>query len=186
MSALDSQRLVVVDLECTCWKGDPPPGMVPEIIEIGLCVFNAKKDQIERSEGFFVRPKYSEVSEFCTRLTGITAEQLQRENYFPEVLNRIKKKYPLSSCAWASWSVWDRQQMEQECLWKGAEYPFRGNHVDLNLLFNLFFGVRKNVADALSHLGLSFEGREHSGKDDALNEARILQAIVRKLRQFGR
>ncbi|MFE2626194.1 DNA polymerase III, partial [Streptomyces caelestis] len=32
------QLLNVVDVEATCWEGQPPPGQVSEIIEIGLTV----------------------------------------------------------------------------------------------------------------------------------------------------
>ena len=28
-------RILVVDIEATCWEGNPPPGQTSEIIEIG-------------------------------------------------------------------------------------------------------------------------------------------------------
>jgi inhibitor of KinA sporulation pathway (predicted exonuclease) len=31
-------QILVVDVESTCWEGEPPDGQEPEIIEIGLCV----------------------------------------------------------------------------------------------------------------------------------------------------
>ena len=33
-------QILVVDVEATCWEGDPPPGQISEIIEIGLCVLD--------------------------------------------------------------------------------------------------------------------------------------------------
>ena len=33
-------RILVVDVEATCWEGNPPPGQTSEIIEIGLCVLD--------------------------------------------------------------------------------------------------------------------------------------------------
>ena len=33
-------RILVVDVEATCWEGDPPPGQISEILEIGLCVLD--------------------------------------------------------------------------------------------------------------------------------------------------
>lgn len=33
-------RILVVDIEATCWEGNPPPGQTSEIIEIGLCVLD--------------------------------------------------------------------------------------------------------------------------------------------------
>src|SRR4051812_272830 len=40
--------LNVIDVEATCWDGQPPPGQVNEIIEIGLCVVDL--DAHERVE----------------------------------------------------------------------------------------------------------------------------------------
>jgi inhibitor of KinA sporulation pathway (predicted exonuclease) len=34
----DFTRILVIDLEATCWQGDPPPGETSEIIEIGNAV----------------------------------------------------------------------------------------------------------------------------------------------------
>ena len=33
-------KIIVIDLEATCWEGDPPPGQESEIIEIGLCILD--------------------------------------------------------------------------------------------------------------------------------------------------
>ncbi|NEE10677.1 DNA polymerase III, partial [Streptomyces sp. SID7499] len=35
MGEQGEQLLNVVDVEATCWEGQPPPGQVSEIIEIG-------------------------------------------------------------------------------------------------------------------------------------------------------
>ena len=32
-----TNKIIIIDLEATCWEGIPPKGEVSEIIEIGIC-----------------------------------------------------------------------------------------------------------------------------------------------------
>jgi inhibitor of KinA sporulation pathway (predicted exonuclease) len=42
-------RILVIDVEATCWEGEPPPGQTSEIVEIGLCVLDvATLARVER------------------------------------------------------------------------------------------------------------------------------------------
>ena len=67
-----TDRILVVDVESTCWAGDPPPGQMSEIIEIGLCVVDvAALERVER-RSILVRPACSTVSAYCTQLTTLT------------------------------------------------------------------------------------------------------------------
>ena len=66
----------VLDLEATCWEGDPPPGQTSEVIEIGVCVYDPATRQRQSKHQLLVKPARSEVSAFCTRLTGWTARAL--------------------------------------------------------------------------------------------------------------
>ena len=44
-----TDRILVVDVESTCWAGDPPLGQMSEIIEIGLGVVDvAALERVER------------------------------------------------------------------------------------------------------------------------------------------
>jgi len=38
-------KLIVIDIEATCWEGDPPEGQAAEIIEIGVCVLDVTTGQ---------------------------------------------------------------------------------------------------------------------------------------------
>ena len=71
--------IIVVDLEATCWEGDPPPGQEKEIIEIGVCTLDIASGTRSDKQSILVRPETSWVSEFCTRLTTLTQEQIDRE-----------------------------------------------------------------------------------------------------------
>jgi inhibitor of KinA sporulation pathway (predicted exonuclease) len=40
--AVQLDVIIVIDVEATCWEGYPPPGQDKEIIEIGICLVDAK------------------------------------------------------------------------------------------------------------------------------------------------
>jgi inhibitor of KinA sporulation pathway (predicted exonuclease) len=62
--------LNVIDVEATCWDGAPPVGAVGEIIEIGLTIVDLGRGERVGRHRVLVRPVRSEVSAFCTELTG--------------------------------------------------------------------------------------------------------------------
>jgi inhibitor of KinA sporulation pathway (predicted exonuclease) len=64
--------LNVIDVEATCWEGQPPPGAVSEIIEIGLAVVDLDARERVARHRILVRPARSRLSAFCTGLTGLT------------------------------------------------------------------------------------------------------------------
>ena len=68
--------ILVVDVESTCWDGPPPAGQISEIIEIGVCTLDVPSLRRVEKRSLLVKPVRSAVSEFCTRLTTLTAEQL--------------------------------------------------------------------------------------------------------------
>ena len=36
---MKNNKIIIIDLEATCWNGKVPAGEVSETIEIGICVF---------------------------------------------------------------------------------------------------------------------------------------------------
>ncbi|MCB9131481.1 MAG: hypothetical protein H6647_11155 [Anaerolineales bacterium] len=49
-------NILVIDVEATCWQGDPPRGQSSEIIEVGLCLLDvAGLARVER-RSILVRP----------------------------------------------------------------------------------------------------------------------------------
>ena len=53
--------LNVVDVEATCWEGDPPAGQRNEIIEIGIVALNLETLECTDKRSIMVRPEYSEI-----------------------------------------------------------------------------------------------------------------------------
>jgi inhibitor of KinA sporulation pathway (predicted exonuclease) len=65
-------QIVVVDVESTCWEGQPPPGEESEIVEIGVCLVDVATGVRSERRSILVRPERSHVSPFCTQLTKRT------------------------------------------------------------------------------------------------------------------
>lgn len=168
--------LNVVDVEATCWEGQPPPGQVSEIIEIGLTVVDlAARTRVAR-HGVLVRPRRSTVSPFCTELTGLTQAEVDGGVTFAEACRLLVTEHESSTRPWASWGDYDRRQFERQCRATGVPYPFSGRHTNAKLVFTEAHGLRKRpgMAQALPLAGLPLEGRHHRGEDDAWNIAALV------------
>ncbi|GAA3399069.1 3'-5' exonuclease [Streptomyces roseoviridis] len=174
----------VIDVEATCWDGQPPPGAVSEIIEIGLTVVDLAARRRVSRHGILVRPARSEVSAFCTELTGLTPADVARGVTFAEAVRILADEYDARRRPWASWGDYDRKQFEAQCRATGAPYPFgrpaeRG-HTNAKAVFTEAYGLRKRpgMAGALKTAGLPLEGRHHRGEDDAWNIAALVLDLV--------
>lgn len=178
---MHSDRLNVVDLEATCWKGPPPEGMEQEIIEIGICTVDTDDDAIVDQESILIPPQVGYISDYCTELTSLTSEQLERKGEaLVDACERLQREYKSSKYPWASWGDWDRFQFREECDRKNIEYPFSRTHINLKVLHAMHRGLRnaKSLARALDHEGFDFKGQPHRGIDDAKNAARIACTLM--------
>ncbi|MFD1931642.1 MULTISPECIES: exonuclease domain-containing protein [Nonomuraea] len=169
-------RLNVVDVEATCWDGEPPPGTVSEIIEIGLTVVDlGSRERISRHR-ILVRPSRSTVSAFCTELTGLTQAEVDTGVGFAEACGILAAEHAAGSRPWASWGDYDRHQFTRQCGATGTAYPFGNRHTNAKAVFTQAHGLRKRpgMAQALRVAGLPLEGRHHRGEDDAWNIAALI------------
>ena len=172
--------LNVVDVEATCWDGQPPAGAVNEIIEIGLTVVDlAARERIAKHR-ILVRPRRSRVSEFCTELTGLTQAEVDTGVEFAEACRILTAEHRADSRPWASWGDYDRKQFERQCKATGTRYPFGSRHTNVKLRFTeaRVLKRRPGMAEALDIAGLPLEGRHHSGADDAWNIAALVLGLV--------
>jgi len=187
MSNRKFDKIIVVDLEATCWEPREEQGDQPsEVIEIGLCVLDTKTLDISRKTSYIIRPKYSKISEFCTELTGHTWDSVKTGMPFGDACNKVAKKFGTKNRVWASWGDYDRIHVQEECEAKGAKYPFGISHINLAAMFNIFMGLTSggvSVENALKKLGMEFDGRQHRADDDAYNTARVFRALIEDARQ---
>ncbi|MFJ6569492.1 exonuclease domain-containing protein [Streptomyces sp. NPDC091292] len=172
--------LNVVDIEATCWDGQPPPGQVSEIIEIGLTVVDiAARKRLARHR-VLVRPARSEVSAFCTELTGLTQAEVDTGVDFAAACRELAVTHLSGVRPWASWGDYDRNQFTRQCRVTGVPYPFGHRHANAKRVFTEAYGLvkRPGMAQALTVAGLPLEGRHHSGEDDAWNIAALILDVA--------
>ena len=180
--ALDEYLLNVVDVEATCWDGEPPPGQVSEIIEIGLTVVDLRLGERLAKNRLLVRPARSKVSPFCTELTGLTQAEVEEGLSFSEACRALAAEHRTSLLPWASWGDYDRNQFIRQCRRTYTEYPFGHRHTNAKVAFTTSYGLRRRpgMAQALKLAGLPLEGRHHRGDDDSWNIAALVLHLAER------
>jgi inhibitor of KinA sporulation pathway (predicted exonuclease) len=177
-------QVLVIDLECTCWEGGPPPGQTGDIIEIGICLLDANTLTRTVKESILVRPERSQVSPFCTRLTTLTQEQVNGGICFEQACVKLRKEYNAGDRTWASYGDFDRHQFERQCQETGVRYPFGKTHLNVKNLLSLSLNepYELGLDKALARVNLPLEGTHHRGVDDAWNIAQLLAMLIGRLR----
>jgi inhibitor of KinA sporulation pathway (predicted exonuclease) len=174
--------LNVVDVEATCWETLPPAGQQSEIIEIGVCVVDLHAlDRVRRAR-LMVRPAVSQVSDFCTQLTGITQAEADHGTAFEQACSTLEREFHSKFRPWASWGDYDRKQFQRQCSSSGTSYPFSSRHTNAKAVFSKSWSLRTRLGmgQALRHAGLPLEGRHHRGEDDAWNIGALVIDLVRR------
>ena len=175
---------MVIDVEATCWEGNPPPGQSSEIIEIGLCVLDVATLERREQRSILVLPEQSTISPYCTALTTLTQAQVEKGVPLRTACEILRDAYKAGQRLWASYGDYDRGQFEAECQRKHIPYPFGRGHLNVKSLFAITHALPREVgmAQALARLELPLEGTHHRGGDDAWNIAAILAALLRGYR----
>ena len=177
-------EILVVDVESTCWEGAPPAGQSSEIIEIGLCPLNVQTLTRSEKVSILVKPVRSEISQFCTALTTLTADMFQDAGSLADAVRNLKRNYRSKDRVWASWGDYDRRQFDRVCRDAGVAYPFGPGHLNVKTLFAASHGLTRETGldGACGHIGMAMEGTHHRGHDDAWNIAGILAHLLAKMR----
>jgi len=173
-------KIIVIDLEATCWEGNPPASQESEIIEIGLCVLDAASGERSAPRAILVKPQRSTLSHYCTQLTTLTPEMLKDGYSFPDACSLLQDKYQSHQRTWASYGDYDRLQFMEQCKNWGVPYPFGRSHINVKNLLALQFNLNRevNLQKGTGLVGLPFEGTIHRGVDDAWNIAAVLSRVL--------
>lgn len=174
-------KIIIIDLETTCEDAVINPHYTNEIIEIGIALLDPYSFEISKEPSIFVCPPNTEVTPFCTKLTGITPEQVTSTHgaiVLPAACDILKTKYHSRKRTWGSWGAFDRNQFERQT--NDDQYPFGPSHINIKNLFSLMFNLEKelNLASAIEWAQMPFDGRNHSGQDDAYNAAKLMRKIL--------
>lgn len=173
-------KIIVIDIESTCWKENISKE-ANEIIEIGICIIETKSGDILEPKSIIVRPASSTVSEFCTNLTTLTQEDVNKGISFSDACSILVNEYNTKKYVWASYGYYDRNQFEAQCERESVQYPFsHGYHINAKILFALVKSLKRQVGmvEALKILKIPLKGTHHRGRDDAQNIAQILSRIL--------
>lgn len=178
--------IAVIDVESTCWENNRMNN-TSEIIEIGITPLVDIRNELRfhtayTSHQYYLKPQHSTVSDFCTRLTGITSETLDTHGQsYQDVFRDIQRLY--GRMMFASWGEYDRTMFSKMEELHNVRHPFLNkHHVNVKALFYGMTGIRTGVGSALEFLNLQFIGQPHSGMDDSYNIARILLKLLGQYR----
>lgn len=154
-----------------------PPGLVQEIIEIGAVRLNGYgevKGTFER----FVRPKINPyLSSFCTELTSIRQEDVNRARYFPEVVEDFQDWAEVfdEDYVLCSWGDFDKKALISDCKLHGVDYDWVESYINLKEQYRQLKRLKqpRGLKATVNAEGFEFIGTHHRGIDDAQNLARI-------------
>ena len=176
------RRIVVVDVEATCWK----KGVFSrkkETIEIGAVLLLLDSAQSEWPEfQTFVRPqRLPRLSSFCRELTGITQENVDAAPTFPEALQQfLEWSQPFERVVLATWSHYDLWQLDLDLEAHGLPklaVPF----LDVKKLAARVVGAKSFEETARELVPDSDAMPRHRAIADARRTARMLKRLIRPL-----
>ncbi|XP_059765501.1 3'-5' exoribonuclease 1 isoform X1 [Balaenoptera ricei] len=176
--------ICVIDFEATCEEGNPPE-FIHEIIEFPVVLLNTHTLEIEDTFQQYVRPEINtQLSDFCINLTGITQDQVDKADTFPQVLKKVidwmklkelGTKYKYSILTDGSWDM--SKFLNIQCQLSRLKYPpFAKKWINIRKSYGNFYKVPRSqtkLTIMLEKLGMDYDGRPHSGLDDSKNIARI-------------
>jgi 3'-5' exoribonuclease 1 len=181
----------VLDFEASCKENDRT--FPNEIIEFPIVLIDGKTGAVVSEFQQYVKPTVNPILDpFCTKLTGITQEQVDQGLDLVQTLDRVHQwllannlidENGIEDFAFVTDGPWDmREFLDKECTRKNIERKsYFDKWVNIRWLFaEFFYCSRGGVNKMLSRLGLKFEGRPHSGIDDARNIARIAVGMMQK------
>ena len=198
--------LLVVDFEATCLEV-PDSQHNNEIIEFPVVAIDCGGSTSTTTENnplpprviaefhSYVKPVINPLlNEFTTKLTGITQEQVDAAPPLQEVIYKFSEWYQstflsnsnISSCLCTDGShdvrefVFRCSVLTQRTQWPVTPSFFRW--IDIKETFSNFLNIpyQGNITTMLDILGMTFEGRPHSGIDDARNLSKIVIALLEK------
>ena len=182
--------LCVLDFEATCWPGEKRA--TQEIIEFPSVLYELDSNNKVKWMGEFskyVRPVLEPIlSDFCTELTGITQEQVDLAEPIEVVYEKhyqwLKSLVPedkMNQIFVVTCGAWDLKTMlPLEVKNKKLTYHHVYNRfINIKTEFEFAYNVKAGgMTNMLSKLGLTLDGRHHSGIDDTRNIVKILLKMI--------
>ena len=164
-------KVLIIDLELTCWN--EPTEQIPEIIQIGLVEVDTLTREITRKKEMFVIPEKTELSDFCTELTGITKKQVYKQGVsYEKAVEVLNTKFGFKNKLVIGWGRDDKAFRD------GIDQYMNLSH--LYSMINLT-DQKFKLEDAIKEQGLFFEGKAHNALVDAENTAKLFLSLLNKI-----
>jgi 3'-5' exoribonuclease 1 len=167
---------IILDLEATCWQGNNMDRN-QEIIELGAYRVNAYREWMDDFQSFVKPVQHPRLSSYCTDLTGITQEQVNKSKSFEHIFPLFEDWYfaqdgPQLIC---TWGAKDMELIHTECARHDVDSHFLPSWINLKTQYAAMHRLPREVGllKALEYTDLDFEGSHHRAKDDAYNTARL-------------
>lgn len=178
------RNFIVYDLEATCWR--QRRSWQVEVIEIGAVKLSESLEIVDEFSAF-VRPiLHPEISEFCTRLTSITQDDIEDASEFHEVIREFEAWLDPTGTRTVllSWGEFDKRQLLTDARLHRLELPWLNYHACLQMHFSRWKGSKNQIGliSALELEGLTYLGTQHRAIEDARNMARLFQRVARPMR----
>lgn len=167
---------IIYDLEATCWE-TPPPGYVQETIEIGAYRVDAY-GEVRGKFNRFVKPSvHPMLSNFCKELTGIEQSDINRADFFPDVIEEFQDWAHVHDDSYilCSWGSFDRKMFVADCQLHRLDWEWAEQHANLKELYRRMKRMKNAIGlkNAVEREGILFTGSHHRGIDDAENLTKI-------------
>ena len=181
--------ILFIDCEYTCWENSQKtlwsdPQYPPELLQIGIAVYNTREKIFLKEFSSLVRPKINPcLSSYCKNLLEISQEEIDNANEFPTVSSQISEfidcytNYSLCICSWGP----DYIRISENALRNNATVPFATlPRMDLMDEALKVFGIRGNFVlrdDIKKELGLKSIINRHDAVADALDLLDVMDAL---------
>jgi ERI1 exoribonuclease 3 len=195
----------ILDFEATCFEGAKSNDKPHEIIEFPSVLLQIEEKKVTKIDEFqeYCKPVINpKLSKFCTDLTGIGQETVDKADAFPNVFYRhyqwLQKHLKADDkCVIVTCGAWDLNVMlpielkkwstrfdffssnsSNLALYRFVTNPpkFYRNYVNIKQKFEEFYNDKAGgMPTMLKKLKLSLDGRHHSGIDDCKNISKIFE-----------
>lgn len=163
-----------------------------EIIEIGAVMLNPAFEIVSEFSSF-VKPDYYDISPRCTKLTGITSQDVAQADKLAKVVERFAQwsGEQQGAATVYSWSDVDLRHLKRECEVKKIKNAIIsqmfGSWFDFQKEFGklLGYGRQLSLENAIKAVDYEFEGRQHRALVDARNSAHLFQ-LTKNEKEFKR
>lgn len=179
--------ILVIDFEATC-EEHPPRNYLYEIIEFPVVLVDVHLQRAVAEFHRFVKPRHkAQLSAFCKELTGIQQSNVDEAASLEEVILQFERWYhqtlpPNARTVFATDGPMDFKEFmhQHSVLRQQIRFPtLFYQWIDVKKSFAQFFQCQQGKIKAmLEVLHCPFEGRLHSGIDDARNIARIVIGLL--------